>query len=132
MATATFPEVRSRFFSRQEIAAVRRPLNLASFLPPRIYSDDAIFDFEKAAMFRRSWLPFCHVSQLPQAGSYVARQLFDESLIALRGGDGALNVFSNVCRHRNAALTLPGIGRCKGKRISCPYHGWTYVFGPVL
>lgn len=116
----------SKLFSEAEVAAVRSPLPQASLLPPRIYSDQAIFDFEKQVMFRKTWLPLCHVSQLPQAGSYVARRLFDEPVIALRDRDDHIRVFSNVCRHRNAMLTPAGEGSCKGRRLTCPYHGWVY------
>lgn len=123
---ATVLQSNARFFSDEEVAAVRRPLSQASFLPPRIYSSAEIFTFEKTVMFRKTWLPLCHASQISEPGSYIARQLFDEPVIALRDRDGNIRVFSNVCRHRNALLTRPGAGVCKGRRLTCPYHGWVY------
>lgn len=116
----------SQFFSADEIEAVRRPLPEASFLPPRVYSDPDIYKFETEVMFRRTWLPLCHISQIPEPGHYYARNLFNEPVIALRDYNGEISVFSNVCRHRNAVLKPDGAGRCKGQRITCPYHGWVY------
>jgi choline monooxygenase len=107
------------------VAAARRPLEQASLLPGRIYTDPAIYELERERIFARSWLPVCHVSQLEERGAYVARRLAGESLVAVRGRDDAIRVLSNVCRHRYTALTK-GAGTCKGNRITCPYHGWTF------
>ena len=45
-------------------------------------------------------------------------------MLVLRGEDGELRAFRNVCRHRGSQL-LTGRGTCK-KAIRCRYHGWTY------
>ena len=45
-------------------------------------------------------------------------------MLVVRGEDGELRAFRNVCRHRAARLR-EGRGDC-GKAIRCPYHGWTY------
>lgn len=111
--------------SKTDIEAVRRPLAEASLLPSKIYSDRAIFEAERERIFAKSWLPVCHVSSLEKAGDFVARTLVGEAVIAVRGRDDGIRVMSNVCRHRNTVLTR-GSGSCKGGRIMCPYHGWTY------
>lgn len=72
-------------FTEQKISAVGAPLKTAKFLPPRVYSDNIIFEMEKEQSFKRTWLPVCHISQIPEKGSYVARQLLDEAIIAIRG-----------------------------------------------
>ena len=108
----------------EQISAVRAPLHRAAVLPAKVYSDPGIFQLERERIFGRSWLPVCHISQIPEPGSYVARDLLGEAVIAIRGRDSEIRVMSNVCRHRNTVLTM-GAGQCKG-RIICPYHGWTY------
>jgi len=108
-----------------EISAVRAPLEKAALLPARVYSDPAIFQLERERLFPASWLPVCHVSDLDKPGDFVTRHLFGEPILAVRTRDGEIRVMSNVCRHRNTTL-LTGSGTCKGNRISCPYHGWTY------
>lgn len=115
----------SPMLSDQEIAQVRLPLERASLLPPRVYSNDTIYELEKRRLFTRSWLPVCHVSQLPTTGSYVTRVLADEPVIAVRDKDKKVNVMSNVCRHR-ASILLDGHGQCEANRLICRYHSWTY------
>ena len=62
--------------------------------------------------------------QLREPGDYVSMTIAGEPIAVVRGGDGELRAFSNVCRHR-AARVLDGAGNC-GKAMRCPYHGWTY------
>ncbi|WP_437880416.1 aromatic ring-hydroxylating oxygenase subunit alpha [Pseudomonas sp. LRF_L74] len=109
----------------EQIAAVRLPLEKASVLPPAAYHDETIFKLERERIFARSWMPVCHVSQIAEPGSYMTRNLVGESVLAMHGRDGVIRVMSNVCRHRNTTLAS-GSGSCKGNRMSCPYHGWTY------
>jgi len=109
----------------EQIAAVRRPLEQASLLPPAAYADPAVFALERERLFGRRWLPVCHASELSEPGRYVARQLAGEPVMAVRGREGEIRVMSNVCRHRNTTLT-DGCGTAKGNRLVCPYHGWTY------
>ncbi len=75
-------------------------------------------------MFRRSWLVVGHISDLREPGDYVTMSAAGEPILAVRGADGEIRAFSNVCRHR-AARVADGRGNC-GKALRCPYHGWTY------
>lgn len=108
-----------------EIAAVRAPLEHAALLPAKVYSDPGIFRLERERLFPAGWLPVCHLSDLNTPGSYIARHLIGEPVVAIRDRGGDIRVLSNVCRHRNTAL-VSGQGSCTGNRIICPYHGWTY------
>ena len=44
-------------------------------------------------------------------------------MVVVRGHDGALRAFVNVCRHRGH-LVAEGCGR--RETLQCPYHAWTY------
>ena len=79
---------------------------------------------EQAAIFARTWQLAGHVADLAEPGRFVTVQVGDESVLVVRGEDGELRAFRNVCRHRAARLR-EGRGDC-GKAIRCPYHGWTY------
>ena len=92
-------------------------------LPAQYYIDPAIYDREKKAIFYRSWSFGCHAGQVSEAGSYVTVQVADQNIVILRGQDGTLRAFHNVCSHRAHEL-LQGCG--KAKLITCPYHAWTY------
>ena len=50
----------------------------------------------------------------------------DESIIVVRGRDGIVRAFFNVCRHRGTRLCTTETGRF-GDVIQCPYHAWTYA-----
>ena len=93
-------------------------------LPAWTYSDPEFFDAEVVRVIRPSWQVVCHESDVPQAGDFHTLDYVGESVAVVRGRDGALNAFTNVCRHRGARL-LDGPSGC-AKKLVCPYHAWTY------
>jgi phenylpropionate dioxygenase-like ring-hydroxylating dioxygenase large terminal subunit len=48
-----------------------------------------------------------------------------QSIIVIRGDDGTVRAFANVCRHRGSRL-VDGSGGC-AKVLTCPYHAWSYA-----
>jgi len=95
-------------------------------LPGWIYHDPDFFALEQRAIFRRSWQLICHVNDIPNHGDYHCFELLGESIVAVRGSDGVVRSFHNVCRHRASRLLEGPKGQCAG-RIICPYHAWTYA-----
>jgi carnitine monooxygenase subunit len=60
---------------------------------------------------------------LPAEGSWTTAELGTIPVLLTRDADGAVHAFRNACRHRGSPVAEgPGCGR----RVSCPYHGWTY------
>ena len=92
-------------------------------LPARYYFDPEIYEREKRSIFYCNWNYACHVGQVAEPGSYVTVRVADQNIVVLRGQDGTLRAFYNVCSHRAHEL-LQGCG--KTKLITCPYHAWTY------
>jgi choline monooxygenase len=102
-----------------------QPPERAMALPARWYCDPAIAAFERRAVFDRSWHLLAHVSRLRDAGDHVVADCAGLPVIAVRGADGVLRAFHNVCRHRAGP-----IAQCDGlaaKALRCRYHGWTYT-----
>jgi phenylpropionate dioxygenase-like ring-hydroxylating dioxygenase large terminal subunit len=93
-------------------------------LPAWTYRDPDFFAIEIARIFRPSWQIAGHESDLPHAGDYLTIDYASESVLLIRGEDGAVRAFTNVCRHRGARI-VDGASGC-AKRLTCPYHGWTY------
>lgn len=93
-------------------------------LPAWTYADADFHAAELARVFRPSWQIVCHESDVPAPGDYHTLDYVGESVVVLRGQDGRLRAFTNVCRHRGSRL-LDGASGC-AKRIVCPYHAWTY------
>lgn len=94
-------------------------------LPAWIYRDPEFFELEKQRIFRTSWQLVCHVNDVPQCGDYHTFEFLGESVLVVRGEDGQVRSFYNVCRHRAARLVDGPKGHC-GRRLTCPYHAWTY------
>src|SRR5580704_10631748 len=90
------------------------------------------FVVEREKIFRRSWLCICHALDLPEAGSYhvVDVPTFKTSLLVVRGADGAIEAFHNICRHRGNKLVRSGQGR--RLNFACGFHGWVYANSGAL
>ena len=93
-------------------------------LPGWIYHDREFFDLEMERVIRPSWQIVCHVNEVPGPGDYRTIEYCGESVVVIRGDDGVVRAFTNVCRHRAMRL-VDGSGGC-AKKLVCPYHAWTY------
>jgi phenylpropionate dioxygenase-like ring-hydroxylating dioxygenase large terminal subunit len=93
-------------------------------LPAWTYLSAELLELEYERVILPSWQFVCHQNQVREAGQFATLDLWRDSIIVMRGKDGALRAFQNACRHRGAKL-LDGEGICK-HRITCPYHAWSY------
>jgi len=93
-------------------------------LPGWLYHDPEYFAVEMERVIRPSWQVVCHESEIPDPGDWRTIDYLGESVIVIRGEGGAVRAFANVCRHRGSRL-LAGDGGC-ARRLTCPYHAWTY------
>lgn len=106
------------------IDAVKQ-LELASALPARYYFGEDMLAMEQRTVFARSWQLVARHDQLADPGDHVVEKIGEVPVIVIRGQDGVLRAFPNVCRHRAGPLAL-----CNGKgarALHCKYHGWTYT-----
>jgi len=87
------------------------------------YTEPQWFDADQAQIVRNSWQWLCHGEKLRTPGNYVAEDIGGHPIVAVRGKDGELRAFYNVCKHRAHQL-LEGEGT--SKNIVCPYHAWSY------
>ncbi|MBV8978961.1 MAG: aromatic ring-hydroxylating dioxygenase subunit alpha [Alphaproteobacteria bacterium] len=100
-------------------------------LPARLYLDADVFEAERRHLFAASWHIVCHSSDVPDAGDYHTLDILGERFVTLRGQDGVLRSFHNVCRHRASRLADGDKGNC-GHRLVCPYHAWSYSLDGTL
>jgi choline monooxygenase len=92
-------------------------------VPARYYSDPAVAAIEADEIFARTWQVVGHRNQILHPGDYFTAELVGEPLLILRGADGEVRGFYNVCRHRAGP---PAEGCGSRKVFRCGYHGWTY------
>jgi phenylpropionate dioxygenase-like ring-hydroxylating dioxygenase large terminal subunit len=95
-------------------------------LPAWIYHDPEFFALEQRLIFRSAWQLVCHINDIPAAGDFHSFEFLGESAIVVRADNGEVRAFHNVCRHRAARILDGPKGNC-GRRITCPYHAWTYA-----
>ncbi len=100
------------------------PLEQAHALAAQFYCDPEILAIEQRAVFGSSWQLAGPVDALTGSGDHVVTEIGATPIILVRGSDGVLRTFHNVCRHRAGPLALQD-GR-GAKALQCKYHGWTY------
>jgi glycine betaine catabolism A len=102
------------------------PVSYEDSISPEFY------ELEREAIFKRAWLNVGRMEQLPRTGSYFTKEIAAArtSVIIVRGADGQVRAFHNICRHRGNKLAwndFPGqetSGTCR--QFTCKYHGWRY------
>ena len=102
----------------------------ASALPAPFYTGADAHTEEQRRILARSWQLVAHERQLAASGDHVVGEIAGMPILVVRGDDGALRAFHNVCRHRAGPLaTCDGRG---AKALRCKYHGWTYTLAGQL
>ena len=99
-----------------------------TFLPTlggAYYTDDAIFAREQERIFSARWFCAVRTGDLATPGSFRTCQVARENILCVRGRDGQVRAFLNVCRHRGARLCPAESGAVKNY-LRCAYHSWSY------
>ncbi|MDZ4698105.1 MAG: aromatic ring-hydroxylating dioxygenase subunit alpha [Rhodothermales bacterium] len=100
------------------------PIERSETIPSSWYVDPAFHAWDRTAVFSTHWQYAGHIGQLREAGDYLTADAAGAPVVVVRGTDGALRAFYNVCRHRGGPLALDHCGR--SAMLQCKYHGWTY------
>jgi choline monooxygenase len=104
-------------------ALAHGPLAQATAMPPELYHDPDLLELERRQLFARDWLCAGLAAEIARPGDYLTFSINDQPVLIMRGEEGELRAFSNVCLHR---MNLLAAGRGSCARLVCPYHGWTY------
>ena len=94
-------------------------------LPPWTYHSPDLFDLERRFVILNHWQVAGHVNDIPAPGDWLAFDLLGERAVVMRGQDGQVRAFHNLCRHRGARVVAGRQGACRGA-VVCPFHGWVY------
>ena len=81
-------------------------------LPAWTYRTPEFLEAERREVFRKQWVMIGHVGELREPGDYVSQTVAGEPIVVVRGKDGELRAFSNVCRHRGARVA-DGVGQLR-------------------
>ena len=102
----------------------KAPLSEASTIPAPWYVDPRIAELEANTVFSKAWQMVGRIEQVEKPGQFVTANIAGEPIVVVRGNDGVLRAFYNVCRHHAAAVVTEACGQAS--LLHCPYHGWNY------
>jgi len=97
-------------------------------LPIEPNISQAHFDAEQKIIYPHSWLNVGREDDVLKPGDYVVRDLaiLKTSVLIVRGRDGAIRAFHNMCKHRGNKVVGTGVEKGSAKGFHCSFHGWTY------
>ena len=81
-----------------------------SGLPAWSFFNKEMFEAEKDLFFRRHWQLICHSNDIPNTGDFVTWDLIGERALVIRGADGKVRAFHNLCKHRGSRVLAADAG----------------------
>ena len=96
----------------------------AQYVDNRIYTDEEIYREEQEKIFSKVWKFSCHESEMAEIGDFRTVTVAGKPLFHVRGDDGEIRTFYNVCPHRGAEILRQPAGN--GKTFTCLFHHWTF------
>ncbi len=114
----------------EERAVIRAPIEKARTFPRRAFFDDDFFELEVRHALSESWLAVAFSQEIPDAGDIMVLNAIGYPFIVVRGADGVVRAFHNVCPYDGCEVCIrPQQG---ARTITSPYHGWTYSLAGEL
>ena len=107
-----------------DLSAVLRPVAEAHGLPNAHYTSETVYNAEKGPLWFSTWAGICAEGEVPDPGDARPVDFLGVPLFVMRGSDGNVRVFQNICRHRG--MILVSEPRKIEGAIRCPYHSWCY------
>lgn len=107
-----------------ELAALLATRRNGHGMPRAFYQTEALYAAEMQRVWQAGWVFAGFSIELPKPGDYITFAVDSTPVLVLRGDDGAVRAFHNVCRHRGTQLCRADSGHVRA--IVCPYHAWSY------
>ena len=97
-----------------------------------VFTSEEQFALERERIFKKVWLNVGRVEQLPNAGDYFVKDVAvcQTSILVVRGKDGQVRAFHNMCSHRGNKIAWDQHGTCQ--LFTCKFHGWAYALDGAL
>jgi p-cumate 2,3-dioxygenase alpha subunit len=90
----------------------------------RAFTDEAVLEAERRAIFDRCWLYLGHGSEIAANCDFLTRTVGGRELVFNRDRGGAVHAFLNTCPHRGATLVREQRGNALS--FQCFSHGWAF------
>lgn len=115
---------RAQPLTKAEVEAVRRPIGQARTLPRRAFTSPDFFSFEQERIVERNWLAVCFADEIAHAGDAMAIDVCGLPIFVVRGSDGRIRAFHNVCAYDGCPVVAVALRGAPHLRVA--YHGWRY------
>ena len=112
------------FLCSDEIESIRRPIQSALTFPAMSFTDSDFYKLEVEKIYQKSWVAALFESEVANPGDLLPFEICEIPLLAVRGQDGTLRVFHNICPYDGCLAVIDPVK--KAEHIEAPYHGWTY------
>jgi Rieske 2Fe-2S family protein len=120
-------------FDSKRFQGTQKPLLEAEMLPAEVYNSRKWYLRELERAFLPSWTLVGRQDEIKESGKYLAIDTeWGGPVAVVRGKDGQLHAFANVCAHRGAKILQDGAGQAPRGGLICPYHAWTYDYSGQL
>jgi phenylpropionate dioxygenase-like ring-hydroxylating dioxygenase large terminal subunit len=95
-------------------------------LPADVYTSQEQFQLEREHIFKKVWLNVGRVEQVAKAGDFFVKDIAmcQTSILVVRGQNGEIRAFHNMCSHRGNKIAWDSQGSCNA--FTCKFHGWVY------
>ena len=74
-----------------------------SFAPQPFYCDQRLFEIDMQEIFHKEWLIAGMTCEIPAKGNFLTLQIGKNPVLVIRGAEGQVHAFHNVCRHQARA-----------------------------
>lgn len=101
-------------------------LQMMQRLPTEAFVENDQFLAELSRIFRSRWCFALETSRVDASGDRVCVRVGGRELVAVRGDDGEIRLFPNLCLHKGETFLRPGDAE-RSTVLRCPHHGWTYA-----
>lgn len=118
--------------SNEKRWAARYPELGTGPLPIEPYISPDYFQRECEGIFRHVWLNVGREEEIPAPGDHFVRDITaaNASILVVRGKEGRICAFHNMCSHRGNKVAWHSRGTCE--RFYCSFHGWAYGLDGAL
>ena len=106
--------------SRRRPVASLAPGTTACMLPAAAYLDDAVLAWERTHLFADAWVCAGRAADLAAVGARRAVEVGDDAVLLVRGDDGVLRGFYNVCRTAPTSWRRAGDGASTADPLPVP------------
>ncbi len=116
-------QARAEFIAQVDDGRLEKPVADGSTLPNFAYTCAEYYALEQQTVFRNNWVFAGFTHDFESTGDMVPVEVAGQPLVLVKGDEGTIKAFHNVCRHRGAKLVVENKS---SRKFICPNHSWSY------